>query len=160
MDRNGVYINKCEDLTTFNFKIVRSGYKNMQSASMASITSMINPIKNGKLDQDSFQFDARSSFNPRIVNASAVVYKDYWNTQTESNLPYYPEYNFNSSQNWILSTGDVKYPNDVKVNPYLWNIKGNWRAEKSYAYLTGRNNATGQYNNSRNEGFFTSFNSF
>lgn len=160
MDRNGVYINKCEDLTTFNFKIVRSGYKNMQSASMASITSMINPIKNGKLDQDSFQFDASSSFNPRIVNASAVVYKDYWNTQTESNLPYYPEYNFNSSQNWILSTGDVKYPNDVKVNPYLWNIKGNWRAEKSYAYLTGRNSANGQYNNSRNEGFFTSFNSF
>ena len=121
---------------------------------------MINPIKDGKLDQDSFQFDASSSFNPRIVNASAVVYKDYWNTQSESNLPYYPEYNSSSSQNWIWPTGDVKYPNDVKVNPYLWNIKGNWRAEKSYAYLTGRNSTQGQYNNSRNEGFFTSFNSF
>jgi hypothetical protein len=176
MDRNGVYINKCEDLDSFDFKIVRSGYKNMQSASMASITSMINPVKNGKLDQDSFGFTANSSFNPRIINASAVVYKDYWNTQTESNLPNYPEYNSNNvvskidpvtgltvitnDPNWILPTGDVKYPNDVKVNPYLWNIKGNWRAEKSYAYLTGRNSAQGQYNNPRNEGFFASFNAF
>nr|WP_294922378.1 hypothetical protein [uncultured Flavobacterium sp.] len=176
MDRNGVYINKCEDLNSFNFKIVRSGYRNMQSASMASITSMINPIKNGKLDQESFRFTANSSFNPRIINASAVVYKDYWNTQTESNLPYYPEYNQSSvvskidpvtgltvitnDPNWILPSGGVKYPNDVKVNPYLWNIKGNWRAEKSYAYLTGRNSAQGQYNNPRREGFFASFNPF
>lgn len=157
MDRNGVYINKCEDLNSIRFKITRSGYRNMQSATMASVTSMINPIKNGKLDQDSFLFNASSSFNPRIINASAVVYKDYWNTQLESNLPYYPDYN----SNWIMPSGDVKYPNDVKVNPYLWNIKGNWRAEKSYAYLTGRNSSVGQgQKNRRNEGFFTSFNPF
>ncbi|MBF4508758.1 hypothetical protein IRZ83_18960 [Flavobacterium sp. JLP] len=176
MDRNGNYINKCEDLNNFNFKIVRSGYKNMQTASMASITSMINPIKNGKLDQDSFQFNSNSSFNPRIINASAVVYKDHWNTQVESNLPYYPSYNSSSAVshidpatgniiidkdlNLIYPSGDVKYPNDVKVNPYLWNIKGNWRAEKSYAYLTGRNSRRGDSNNPRNEGFFTSFNPF
>ncbi len=176
MDRNGSYINKCEDLNNFNFKIVRSGYKNMQSASMASITSMINPIKNGKLDQDSFQFNASSSFNPRIINANAVVYKDYWNTQLESILPYYPNYNssnvvshkdpntgniiIDKDLNSISSSGDIKYPNDVKVNPYLWNIKGNWRAEKSYAYLTGRNSRRGDSNNPRNEGFFTSFNPF
>ncbi|MDR6762073.1 hypothetical protein J2Y38_002284 [Flavobacterium sp. 2755] len=176
MDRNGNYLNKCEDLGNFNFKIVRSGYRNMSNASMASITSMINPIKNGKLDQDSFQFNASSSFNPRIVNASAVVYNDYWNTQLESILPYYPNYNSNSvashrdpitgniiidiDLNPISPSGDVKYPNDVKVNPYVWNIKGNWRAEKSYAYLTGRNSKRGNTNNPRNEGFFTSFNSF
>lgn len=176
MDRNGSYINKCEDLSGFNFKIVRSGYKNMQSASMASITSMINPIKNGKLDQDSFQFNANSSFDPRIINANAVVYKDYWNTQLESNLPYYPNYNsknvishtdprtgdiiIDKDLNSISPSGDIKYPNDVKVNPYLWNIKGNWRAEKSYAYLTGRNSSKGVSNNPRNEGFFTSFNPF
>jgi hypothetical protein len=175
MDKNGVYINKCEDLTSFDFKIVRSGYRNMQTASMASITSMINPIKNGKLDQDSYQFQTYPSFNPRIVNASAVVYKDHWNTQIESNLPYYPAYNSNSvlshtdpitgniiidnDLNSIYPSGDVKYPNDVRVNPYLWNIKGNWRAEKSYAYLTGRNSKNG-FNNPRNEGFFTSFNPF
>jgi hypothetical protein len=175
MDRNGVYINKCQDLNSIKFKIVRSGFKNMQSATMASVTSMINPIKNGKLDQNSYRFAANSSFNPRIINASAVVYKDYWNTQLESNLPYYPEYNSSSvvsqidpitgntviqDPNWILPSGGVKYPNDVKVNPYLWNIKGNWRAEKSYAYLTGRKSASGQYNNPRDEGFFTSFNPF
>lgn len=176
MDRNGSYINKCEDLSGFNFKIVRSGYKNMQSASMASITSMINPIKNGKLDQDSFQFTSNSSFDPRIINANAVVYKDYWNTQLESSLPYYPNYNssnvishtdpgtgdiiIDKDLNSISPSGDIIYPNDVKVNPFLWNIKGNWRAEKSYAYLTGRNSRKGLSNNPRNEGFFTSFNPF
>lgn len=175
MDKNGSYINKCEDLPNFDFKIVRSGYRNMQTASMASITSMINPIKSGKLDQDSFQFNSGSSFNPRIINASAVVYKDYWNTQIEANLPTYPNYDPNTvishkdpitgniiidnDLNKINPWGDVKYPNDVKVNPYVWNIKGNWRAEKSYAYLTGRN-SSGLFNNPRNEGFFTSFNPF
>ncbi|WP_431244386.1 hypothetical protein ACQ9BO_08750 [Flavobacterium sp. P21] len=175
MDRNGVYINKCEDLSSFNFKIVRSGYRNMQTASMASITSMINPIKDGKLNLESLQFSANASFNPRIINANAVVYKDYWNTQIESNLPYYPSYNssnvtshtdpitgniiIDTDSNWVKPSGDVKYPIDVKVNPYLWNIKGNWRAEKSYAYLTGRNGGN-SINNPRNEGFFTNFNPF
>jgi hypothetical protein len=167
MDRNGAYINKGQNSNDFEFKIVRSGYRNMQTASMASITSMINPIKNGKLDQNSFKFNSSSSFNPRIINASAVVYRDFWNTQCESNLPYYPI----SDQNGVVSHKDPVTGNtiidsnasiispfgDVKVNPYLWNIRGNWKAEKSYAYLTGRNSSAGSYNNPRNEGFYNSF---
>jgi hypothetical protein len=52
------------------------------------------------------------------------------------------------------------YPNQTNVNPFLWNIKGDWRAEKSYAYLTGRNASAGQVNNPRNEGFYNKFNPF
>ncbi|NJM80058.1 MAG: hypothetical protein HC854_11370, partial [Flavobacterium sp.] len=43
---------------------------------------------------------------------------------------------------------------------YLWNIKGDYRAQESYAYLTGRNSGNGIINNPRNEGFFTSFSPF
>jgi hypothetical protein len=157
MDKSGNYINQCQDLGEFDFKIIRSGHKNMQSATMASITSMTNPIKNGKIDQESFKFNPTSSFNPRIVNASAVLYNDFWNTQAESNLPYYPGFDTKTPTTSPVSTiGSPNYPYNIGVNPYVWNIKGNWKAEKSYAYLTGRNAATGN-NNNKNEGFFTSF---
>ncbi len=171
MDRNGVYVNKCFDVNSFKFKITRSGYRNMQMASMASVTSMINPIKdinledtntsNDVLNTNIFKFAGSSAFNPRIINANAVVYKDFWNTQLESVLPYYPSFDGAiGATNFIQASGDVKYPYDVKVNPYVWNIKGDWKAEKSYAYLTGRNAAVGNVNNPRNEGFFTSFSPF
>lgn len=178
MDRNGNYINKCLDFNEIPFKIVRSGYRNLQSASMASITSMINPLKDidndGDLDFDfnAFQFSG-SAPNPRIVNSSAVVYNDFWRPQSEYNQSYYPEYNPNLAHdinlngqiihrddNSIKPDGNPNYPYAIRVNPYVKNIKGDWRAEKSYAYLTGRNASNGQINNPRNEGFYKKFNPF
>lgn len=178
MDRNGNYINKCLDFEEIPFKIVRSGYRNLQSASMASITSMINPLKDidndGDIDFDfnAFQFSG-STPNPRIVNASAVVYNDFWRPQSEYNQPYYPEYDPNLAHdinlngqivhrddNPIKIDGNLNYPYAVRVNPYVKNIKGDWRAEKSYAYLTGRNTSSSQINNPRNEGFYNKFNPF
>ena len=172
MDRNGVYVNLCKTVPNFDFKIVRSGYRNLQTASMSSITSMTNPIKltniatgEGAINQNSFIYDGVAAFNPKVINSSAVVYNDFWNTQLEANLPYYPNYissnNASFTINPITQNGDPVYPYDLKVNPYVWNIKGNWRAEKSFAYLTGRNNtATGVVNNPRNEGFFNKFSPF
>lgn len=160
MDRNGVYINKCEDLTSFKFKIVRSGNRNLQTASMASITSMVNPIKvdgTGKMTLDLTGFNyTGSGSNPRIVNASAVEYNDFWLPQREGDLPYYP--NINSG--YVSPNGLPIYPNNISVNPFLWNIKGDWRAVASYAYLTGRNASASNVNNPRNEGFFTNFTPF
>ena len=168
MDRNGNYINKCDDVSEIEFKITRSGYRNLQSASMASITSMINPLKdtnnNGiyEFDFDAFNF-TNNGFNPRVINASAVVYRDFWEPQNEANLPKYPKFIENGvppfDLNYTSINGDVKYPFMV-VNPYVWNIKGDWRAEKSYAYLTGRNFGDGQVNNPRNEGFYNHFSPF
>lgn len=160
MDRNGVYINKCEDITSFKFKIVRSGNRNLQTASMASITSMVNPIKvdaTGKMTLDLTGFNyTGSGTNPRIVNASAVEYNDFWLPQREGDLPYYP--NINSGH--VSANGLPIYPNNIGVNPFLWNIKGDWRAVASYAYLTGRNASASNVNNPRNEGFFTNFTPF
>jgi hypothetical protein len=43
-------------------------------------------------------------------------------------------------------------------NPYLYNILGNWRANKSYAYLTGRNYTIDP--TPRKTGYFTDFSPF
>lgn len=162
MDRNGVFINRCEDLNWFEFKIVRSGNRNLQTASMASVTSMVNPIVTNidgtmTLNLNSFKYEGTGN-NPRIVNASAVEYEDFWLAQRESILLNYPDLN----TNYITASGLPKYPYDIKINPYVWNIKGDWRAKASYAYLTGRNSSSGSadVNNPRNQGFFTSFSPF
>ncbi|WP_177731370.1 hypothetical protein [Flavobacterium inviolabile] len=166
MDKDGNYFNKCEDYVEIPFKIVRSGYRNLQAASMASVTLMKNPVKitdavnqTGILDQDILTYSGSATANPRILNASAVVYNDYWKPQSENNLPYYPEPTANPNSP-IDAQGNPNYPYAVRVNPYLWNIKGDWKTEKSYAYLTSRNASATTVNNPRNEGFFAKFTPF
>ncbi len=177
MDRDGNYTNPCADTNSIKFKIMRSGYRNLQSAAMSTITTMTNPIANGNLNANSFMYSSSSSINPRIINASAVAYKDFWNPQNESGLKPYPERNpalyvtytgagglpatAYTGAPYTDENGNPAYPFDVKTNPYLWNIKGNWKAEKSYAYLAGRNSTpVANANDPRNEGFFNSFSPF
>ncbi len=147
---------------TIDFKVVRSGYRNQQMANMASITLMKNPIKdsNGnyltKLNSSSFQQFANGSTatNLRIVNASAVKYDDFWNCQCENGLPFLPR-SVNSSED-LANTPIENY----SFNPYLYNVKGEWRAKKSYAYLTERTevvNGNTSKVNTRKEGYFKDF---
>ncbi|HEX8014049.1 MAG TPA: hypothetical protein VF465_02340, partial [Flavobacterium sp.] len=173
MDRYGNYTNPCAETPTIRFKIVRSGYRNLQSAAMSNITTMTNPIANGDLNANSLIYSASSIVNPKILNANAIVYKDFWNVQKDFGLPSYPERNPSlyvtydtpngpsqayNGPTYADENGNPTYPFKINTNPYLWNVKGNWRAEKSYAYLAGRNSASA--NNPRNEGFFNSFSPF
>lgn len=174
MDRNGVYLNKCLDINSMEFKIIRSGYRNNLSNNMASVTSMINPLKNNDsdpefdiLDQNALVYNSNSTFNPRIINASAVKYNNLWLPQKEASLQDYPTYDpilegntGRLPQNPVDQEGNPKYPYDLKMNPYVWNILGDWRAIESFAYLTGRKSPTNEINNNRSQGFFTSFSPF
>lgn len=165
MDREGNYLDNCgENVKTYRFKIVRSGYRNLQSAMMASVTSMIYPLKNNDadpepdiFDQNSFIYNGTSGVNPRIINASAVVYKDFWKPQRGEMPHWYPRLPGATSDE---ASGEVSHPYNVGYNPYVWNTKGDWKAEKSYAYLGGRKSGNGSRNNPRNEGFFTNFTPF
>lgn len=161
IDSRGMKIN-ADQLPRGTFKIIKSGYKNLQMSSMASVTSMKNPLANnpeGKLSHSLFQTGGGT--NPKIINASAVEYKETWPAQCECNLPKMKfdaqgelmfEYNAQANSN--------DDPDDVlerAYNPYLYNIKGSWRANKSYAFLTERDNVN---NVPRISGFYKEFNSF
>ncbi|GGX16260.1 thrombospondin type 3 repeat-containing protein [Aquimarina muelleri] len=147
------------------FKIVRSGYRNQQMANMASITMMKNPIldasgnKLNSINTDTFkvQNTTTTANNVRVVNASAVEYKEFWNCQCESKLPYAYE-SLDGSKLEDISQAD--YPLEEPFNPYKYNVKGEWRAKKSYAYLTERTDVkegTVPKINTRREGYFKEF---
>ena len=166
MDRDGRVVNRSEALQVdedINFKIIRSGYRNQQMGNMASITMMKNPIKDasgdyvGSIDTNSFLLDDSISTvnNLKIINASAVGYNDFWNCQCESQLPFIPNASVTSDVLAELSLEEYQF------NPYVYNVNGEWRAEKSYAYLTERTDiklgATSVKKNTRKEGYFKDF---
>jgi hypothetical protein len=163
MDRLGQVVNRGalaihEDIA---FKIIRSGYRNQQMASMGAITMMSNPIQNetgvnlNAIDTNTFsQQTADPINNKRIVNASAVAYDEFWNCQCENELVGLPYVSPTSSELANLSIEEYGF------NPYIYNVKGAWRAKKSYAYLTERIGITqGQDNKKhvRKDGYFKEF---
>lgn len=163
MDRNGNFVNKCGNTPSQNslkIKVVRSGNRNVLGASMASITMMKYPIKtlgdgNRILDFDALEVPSANANASRIINASAITYNDFWPSQDENGFPLYP----NTSPN-VLQDGNVNYPYDLKVNPYVLNIKGEWRANESFAHLTGRVATETNAKSNRTEGYYKSFNPF
>lgn len=150
IDVDGNIANACgDDETTKLMKVVRSSYRNLQSAAMASVTSMQNPMTDNIINEDDFEYGTGA--NPKIINASAVEYSDYWlNPEENPGIKRYP------SQFGISDTELLTYPNYYSVNPFVHNVKGEWRAVKSYAHLTGRT----ANENTRNDGVFTSFSTF
>ncbi|MFH6996029.1 hypothetical protein [Flavobacterium sp. FlaQc-48] len=165
IDEKGLLI-KNDVINTARIKVIRSGYRNMQMASMASVTSMTNPLYSydgnnnrittkGNIGSNPFM---SATSNNRIVNASAVQYNNIWPSQCECNLPKmvfaahgvlkfeYENANENDEEDDIIKRS---------YNPYLYNVLGNWRASKSYAYLTGRNYTTDP--TPRKTGFYTDF---
>lgn len=122
-----------------SFRVIRSAYRNNQMASMGSITLMRNPITTTESNPTGYKSNINSSFtaSTKIINASAVEYSDSWEAQCENGLR--------------LSTNGT-------VNKYLYNIKGDWRPVKSYAYLTGR--TANDNGGVRNAGYFSTFTPF
>lgn len=151
IDVDGFYIS-----TANKIKVMTSGYKNQQSANMASITLMENPIDvNGDGNFNAITdltFEASNWDDKHIVNASAVRYDDIWPTTCDCDMP---EMKFDNLGNLIFEHEDPT----LAYNPYLYNVKGEWRAKESLAYLTGRH--TNEVNsNPRNSGFFNDYTAY
>jgi hypothetical protein len=165
MDRLGRVVNKGELSISedIDFKIVRSGYRNQQLGNMASITMLKNPIKDqsgayvSNIDTSTFSqlsTATTSSEQLDIVNASAVQYNDFWNAQCENGFTSIPYVDSQSDELQDLPIEDYNF------NPYVNNVSGEWRAEKSYAFLTERvdvKEGTSVKKNTRKEGYFKEF---
>jgi hypothetical protein len=161
-----------KSLVKGNIKVIKSGYRNMQMASMASVTSMKNPLyKYDVNNKITSELNTNIGNNPflsttwdqnRIVNASAIEYKDVWPAQCDCGLPKMSyddtgklKFEYNNKDN---ASDDYDIIAERSYNPYKYNILGNWRAVKSYAYLTGRN--TEGDPTPRKTGFFNKFDPF
>ncbi|MEW4923128.1 hypothetical protein [Algibacter sp. 2305UL17-15] len=152
MDAEGHVINhECTPYVKGNleFKIIRSGYKNTQMASMSSVTSMLNPIdlNNDNLYNNinyiSFNSDISIGLdNPKVINSSAVRYNETWKPQDQLGLPRLTPA-VEAKLDEALQLSPTPFTNPIPAisygfNPYLYNVLGEWRAVESYAYLTGR----------------------
>jgi hypothetical protein len=151
MSKNGSPVDVSLAETGGALKVIRSGRRNLQSSSMASIVSQVNPfdlfdVVGGNFKLNTEKLKVLASATPeganhwskkRIVNAGAVEFKDAWELQCECNIA-------NST---------------IPVNPYVYNTKGVWRAYRSHLYLTGRHRNPDNPE-PRNDGFYNSFSSF
>lgn len=145
---------------TYDFKVLRSGHRNLQSAPLASIAMINNPIVNGR-------FDTYDGVNKNsIISASAIEYSDNKSIYSipttlpvkkcdgETNLVYYPykysdaTYNIPYSEYSDASLSGVINPSNRflpcfnqttpcsvnYINPYALGIKGVFYPYKSLAY--------------------------
>lgn len=163
MDRESASGDNLNIQETVEFKVVRSGYRNQHMANMASVTLMKNPIKNGDSYTDFLntsliqQATTNEEDNLRIVNASAVEYDDLWNCQCEGPFSVLPKSVTSSEELAAIPLESLGF------NPFLYNVKGEWRAKRSFAYLTERteaSNAISDKINTRKEGYFKEFEPF
>ncbi|TRX33706.1 hypothetical protein FNW52_14860 [Flavobacterium sp. ZT3R18] len=167
IDKDGLLV-KASTITTGTLKVIRSGHRNMQMASMASVTSMRNPLYDYDANNKITTVKKNIGENPflsttasdRIVNASAIEYNNVWPSQCECNLP--KMFFAGDKLKFEYENGNSQDEQDDIIkrsyNPYLYNILGNWRANKSYAYLTGRNYTIDP--TPRKTGYFADFSPF
>lgn len=165
IDRDGILINDSCDPLDLEFKIVRSGYRNQQTANMASVTSMINPIdidgdpntNFNNITENTYLYLNGQGVDYNIMNVSAVEYSEAWPQQWENGLPGFPNALISKFDEIDYGSDEAIAPYEYGFNPYLFNVRGEWRAKKSYAYLTGRKNNENSANPLRHEGYFNKF---
>ena len=117
----------------YELKVIRSGRRNQQSASIGSITCLNNPLQ----DTDGDGYFDNLSFTG-VLNSNAVEYSEKW--KVFCNCGVDP---------------------DKTYNPYVFGASGNWRAKRSYLYLTDRKQSTLNNNTDiRKDGVFKTFDSF
>lgn len=105
-------------------KILRSGRRNLQSAPMGSAITLKNPVTANTLNVTTAT---------GVVNASAVEYSEVWHLLLgDIETPVVGEARAPANS---LVCG--KLLGDI-INPYVENIRGNWRVKKSYSYLQDR----------------------
>lgn len=118
--------------------VFRSGRKNMQSTPMGSVTTLSDP----RIDTNSDGIPDAISFS-KVLNAGAIEFSENWKTYCECDMSTGQQIDF------------------TQFNPYLYSDKGNWRVNKSYAYLTERTQKIQNDNTDiRHDGEFKQFNPF
>jgi hypothetical protein len=123
MDVDGLLYNR----TGVSFRIVRSGHRNMLEQSVASIVSMDNPLTSGTL---SF---ANAT---KVINASAVEYREKWQTDNDQFKRYREEVNQTTCSYQLIE--DPAGFLEKNINPYRKGLLGNFHSWRSVVFYDGR----------------------
>ncbi len=114
-----------------SLKIIRSGKRNLLDQQAAMITSMVSPIvsdgSNKRLKIDS---------NSQVINASAVSYKEKWQTDRDVIQTYSTLFNSSSCLNYEAM--DCAGHLEKTINPYRRGLLGNFQNERSLVYYGSR----------------------
>ncbi len=137
MDEQGYSILK-DDIAVHSLKVIRSGRRNQQNLTMATISTLSNPIVNNDSDP-AFELGYNN-----IIAAGATLFTQESGIFCECGLDKDP------------TTG--VYP---AYNPYIKGKYGIWKVKRSYVKLTDRTQ-TRYYNNLnvRKDGVFAQFSPF
>jgi hypothetical protein len=120
----------------FSTKVIRSGFRNMQMGSMASITTLSDPTE-----------QLSSNIYKKVLQASAIEYQNTW--PTSCNCMNAAE---GSDESALIAASS---------NPFVNGTRGYWKPSKSYLHLTERTQSDQNNNtNLRDDGVFTSYNPF
>lgn len=130
-----------------SFKIVRSGKRNMLSATVATVTSMVSPVKNGKLIIDNTN---------NVVNGTALVYKEKWQNDNDIFKKY--DYVYDPQNCTVNTVEDCNGSFEKNINPYLKGLLGNFRVFQNKVFYGDRKeSSTTQSTNISKNGFLNDF---
>lgn len=117
--------------TGTSFRIVRSGKRNMPGAPLASVALMEDPVDpvTHKLVCDS---------QSKVVNSSAVEYKEKWQTDNDV-FRYYKTIVTNPATCETAEVEDCSGYLEKKINPYVKGLLGNFRGYRSMVFYGDRN---------------------
>ena len=193
INKDGKNFNDCNssnaivtDGEQVHFKVVRSGYRNFNQANMAGVTTTQNPVyKNGILRGRIPLFYNNDltgdTFDPdidRIINASAITYSDFWPVPREQNFMFLSDetvkllYDKNPIDDNIddymvdYKVDENRFVDEMLrlgINPYRYNIRGEWKAKASYAYVTARHlsgSGSDYQPDPKDDGYFESYHPF
>ena len=134
------------------FRIVRSGRRNMLGTPVAAVSLMTNPI-----DPVTHKFIYTPS--SRVLNGSAVEYKEKWQTDNEVFYKYRTELNTTTCE--VTEVPDCAGYLEKGINPYRRGLLGNFVSHLSRVYYSDRieTNPSGNTNLSQ-YGFLSQFTPF
>ena len=111
------------------FRIVRSGKRNMLGSPVATISLMTNPVNP---TSHKLTYNAGS----KIINASAVEYKEKWQTDNDVFYKYRAEINPATCE--VTEVEDCAGYLEKAINPYRKGLLGNFKGHRNMVFYGDR----------------------
>ena len=135
--------------TGVKLRIVRSGRRNMLGSSVASAVMMVNPILPGTTRKLTI------NINSKLINASAVEYKEKWQTDNDIIKKYSLVYD--SPTCTYSEVTDCNGYLEKNINPYRKGLLGNFRTNQSKVFYGNRSDSIITATNLKQNGYLKDF---